>query len=95
LGTYKYSAEFRADAVALCRASPGRPVAAVARDLGVNHETLRLWIKAAEESETPSVRAEADKDAEIAALRRQVRELELEREILRRAAKYFAGETNW
>lgn len=41
------------------------------------------------------MRAEADKDAEIAALRGQVRELELEREILRRAAKYFAGETSW
>ncbi|WP_406336095.1 transposase [Streptomyces sp. NBC_00203] len=62
MGTYKYSAEFRADAVALYRASPGRPVAAVARDLGVNHETLRLWIKAVEDSETPSVRAEADKE---------------------------------
>jgi transposase len=70
-------------------------VAVVARDLGVNHETLRLWIKAAEESEAPPLGAEADKDAEIAALRGQVRELELEREILRRAAKYFAGETNW
>lgn len=95
MGTYKYSAEFRADAVALYRSSPGRPVAAVAKHLGVNHETLRLWIKAAETAEAPSARAEADKDAEIAALRRQVRELELEREILRRAAKYFAGETNW
>jgi transposase len=48
-----------ADAVALYRAGPRRPVAAVARDPGVNHETLRLWIKAAEESETPSVRARA------------------------------------
>ena len=95
MGTYKYSAEFRADAVALYRASPERPVAAAARDLGVNHETLRLWIKAAEESEASSAGAEADKDAEIAALRRQARELELEREILRRAAKYVAGETNW
>jgi transposase len=34
------------------------------------------------------------KDAEIASLRKQVRELEMERDILRRAAKYFAGETN-
>lgn len=95
MGTYKYSAEFRADGVALYRASPGRPVAAVARDPGVNHERLRLWIKAAEDSETPSSGAETAKDAETAALRRQVRELQLEREILRRAAKYFAGETNW
>ncbi|MFC9614376.1 hypothetical protein [Streptomyces sp. NPDC056938] len=36
---------------------------------------LRLWIKAAETAEAPSARAEADKDAEIAALRRGVREL--------------------
>ncbi|MFE9887879.1 transposase [Streptomyces scopuliridis] len=39
MGTYKYSAEFRADAVALARSS-GRPVSRVAAELGVNHETL-------------------------------------------------------
>ncbi|MFD7206269.1 hypothetical protein [Streptomyces sp. NPDC059893] len=50
----------------------------MAKDLGLNHETLRLWIKAAETAEAPSARAEADKVSEIAALRRQVRELELE-----------------
>ncbi|MFF2149709.1 IS3 family transposase, partial [Kitasatospora sp. NPDC058190] len=94
MGTYKYSAEFRADAVALYRSSPGRTVASVAKDLGVNHETLRQWIKTAEKAEQPTQpepAADAAKDAEIARLRKQVRELELEREILRRAAKYFAG----
>lgn len=95
MGTYKYSAEFRADAVALYRSSPGRPVASVAADLGINHETLRQWIKAAEKTEHPGTGAASEKDAEIARLRKQVRELEQEREILRRAAKYFAGETNW
>ncbi len=95
MGTYKYSAEFRADAVALYRCSPGRTVASVAKDLGVNHETLRQWIMAAEKAETPEAVADSAKDAEIARLRKQVRELEQEREILRRAAKYFAGETNW
>lgn len=94
MGTYRYSAEFRADAVALARSSD-RPLAQVARDLGVNHETLRQWVKSAERAEDPVVAAESAKDAEIARLRRQVRELETEREILRKAAKYFARETGW
>jgi transposase len=94
VGTYKYSAEFRADAVALARSS-GRPVSRIAAELGVNHETLRQWIKTAEKAERPEAVAESAKDAEIAALCKQVRELEMERDILRRAAKYFAGETNW
>ncbi|MFJ9565989.1 IS3 family transposase [Streptomyces fuscichromogenes] len=90
MGTYKYSAEFRADAVALARSS-GRPVSRIAVELGVNHETLRQWIKTAEKAERPLAVAASAKDAEIAALRKQVRELEMERDILRRAAKYFAG----
>jgi len=94
LGTYRYSAEFRTDAVAVARSSDRR-LAQVARDLGVNHETLRPWVKAAERAEDPVVAAESVKDAEIARLRRQVRELESEREILRKAAKYFARETGW
>jgi transposase len=91
LGTYRYSVEFRTDAVALARSSD-RPFAQVARDLGVNHETLRQWVKAAED---PVAVAGDAKDAEIARLRRQVRELESEREILRKAARYFARETGW
>ena len=94
MGTYRYSAEFRADAVALAR-SLDRPLAQVARDLGINHETLRQWVKSAQRAEDPAAVAEDAKDAEIARLRRQVRELETEREILRKAAKYFARETGW
>ncbi len=94
MGTYRYSAEFRADAVALVRSSD-KPVAQIARELGVNHETLRQWVKAAERAEDPAAVSADAKDAEIARLRRQVRELEVEREILRKAAKYFARGTDW
>ncbi|MBS2967075.1 transposase [Actinocrinis puniceicyclus] len=69
MGTYRYSAEFRTDAVALARSSD-LPLAQAARDLGVNHETLRQWVKAAERAEQPEAVAQDAKDAEIARLRR-------------------------
>lgn len=72
--TYRYSAEFRAGAVALARSS-GRSVSRIAAELGVNRETLRQWIKTAEKAERPETVAALMEDAEIAALRKQVREL--------------------
>jgi transposase len=95
LGTSKYSSEFRADAVALYHASPGRSYASVAKDLGVNHETLRVWIREAEAAAVPGAVENTALEKENRQLKARVRELELEREILRRAAKYFAGETSW
>ena len=92
MGTFRYPAEFRADAVALARSS-GRPIAQVAKELGVNHETLRTGVRAAEAAERPEAVAESAKDAELARLRKEVAELRLEREILRKAAAYFARET--
>ena len=53
MGTSKYTAEFRADAVALYYANPGRTYASVADDLGVNHETLRVWVREAEAAAVP------------------------------------------
>lgn len=91
LGAFKYPAEFRADAVALVRSSQ-RPVAQIAKELGVNHETLRTWVRAAEGAEQPGAAEESAKDAELARLRKEVAELKLEREILRKAAAYFAKE---
>ena len=93
MGTWKYPPEFRADAVELARSS-GRPIAAVARELGVNHETLRTWVRVAERAEQPQAAVESAKDAELARLRKENAELKLEREILRKAAAYFAKETS-
>ena len=95
MGTSKYTAEFRADAVALYHASGGRTYASVADDLGVNHETLRVWVRDAEAVAVPRAAESTALEKENKALRARVKELELEREILRRAAKYFAGETSW
>ncbi|MFF4836957.1 IS3 family transposase [Streptomyces sp. NPDC001315] len=91
MGTSKYSPEFKADAVALYHASPGGTYASVAKDLGINHETLRIWVRDAEQAARPGAVEATAMEKENRQLRARVKELELEREILRRAAKYFGG----
>lgn len=99
-----YPEQFKADAVALYQSRPDATIKSVAEDLGVNPETLRNWIRLADGRRSgPAVlRSDATAPApagsvevENAALRRRVRELEEERDILRKAARYFAGETRW
>lgn len=67
----------------------------MAKDLGVNHETLRTWVRDAEQAARPGAVKATAMEKENRQLRARVKELELEREILRRAAKYFAAETSW
>jgi transposase len=96
-----YPPQFKADAVALYESRPEATIRSVAADLGINPETLRNWVREAGASRPRGRRAAVPAEpptlleAENAALRRKVRELEEEREILRKAAKYFAGETRW
>jgi transposase len=94
-----YTPEFRADAVALWGASTGkRTMKDVAADLGITRETLRLWVRAAEGGRAPvggsgqsgSQEELARLRAENARLLKAEKEWQLEREILRRAAQYFA-----
>lgn len=99
-----YPEEFRNDAVALYRAAGGkRTYAAVAADVGVTGETLRSWVRQADEhagrdhSHGDPTGASRDEElarlrAENGRLRKAEKEWELEREILRRAAAYFAKE---
>ncbi|WNI21768.1 IS3 family transposase [Streptomyces sp. ITFR-16] len=92
-----YPPEFKADAVALYESRPEATIRSVAADLGINPETLRNWVRAAGVSRPRGRRTQEPAqppvplEAENAALRKKVRELEEEREILRKAAKYFAG----
>jgi transposase len=100
-----YPAQFKADAVALYRSRPGATIALIADDLGVNRETLRCWIRADDQrrgagagparSASTAGEAPGSVEDENAELRRRIRELEEERDILRKAARYFAGETRW
>jgi transposase len=97
-----YPQEFKADAVSLYRSRPGATIARIADDLGINRETLRSWVRAddarrgkASPAAPVSKPQVGSVEAENAELRRRVRELEEERDILRKAARYFAGETRW
>jgi transposase len=86
-----YSEEFRAEAVRLAETS-GQSIRGVALDLGISNESLRRWIQLAHERPAGAP-LEVDERAELVELRRRVKVLEVEREILRKAAAFFAQET--
>ena len=87
-----YSQEFRRDAIELVRSS-GRPVGHVADELGVSRETLRGWVRYAQKRDAlAEVGVGHGELEELARLRRENAELKLEKEILRKAAQYFAKE---
>jgi transposase len=84
----QFTAEFRADAVRLATTSQ-TSIAQTARDLGIGDTLLRVWIAAAR---APEKTLTPDERTELATLRREVRRLKEEREILKKAAAFFARE---
>jgi transposase len=88
-----YPSEFRAEAVRLAQ-SGQQPIAQTARDLGVSYETLRGWIKRTDldAGRRTDGLTSVERD-ELARLRREVRVLREEREILKKAAAFFATES--
>ena len=91
----RYPEDFRREAVALALSSD-ESRASVARRLGVNETTLRNWVAnqlAEEARQRDPLAVTASEFEELRRLRREVEELRTEREILRKAAAYFAQET--
>jgi transposase len=88
-----YSLEFRQEAVRLMRTS-GRPVKLLASELGISPSTLRTWAsQLSPEANTTALALSSDERAELRRLRREVRVLAEEREILKKAAAFFAKES--
>jgi transposase len=84
--------EFRQRAVELARQG-AKPVARIAKDLGISESCLRNWMAQADADDNGSpVKLTSAEKKELAELRRKARQLELENEILKRAAAYFARE---
>jgi len=88
-----YPEEFRREAVELVRLS-GKPLVQVAKDLGVSDMTLRNWLKQADVDAGKRAGLTSDEREELRELRREVRTLRMEREILKKAAAFFAKETD-
>ena len=92
-----YAPEFKAEAVRLYQQS-GRNLQKIASDLGVSTNSLREWVRraenggATESSNSPALNQ--DEREELRRLQRENRILREEREILKKAAAFFAQETH-
>jgi transposase-like protein len=88
----RYPDEFRQRAIELARAGD-KSVARIAADLGIATSCLRRWMKQDDIEGGRREGLSSDERAELVRLRRELRTAQMENEILRRAAAYFAKET--
>ena len=88
----KYPEQFRREAVELVRLGD-KSIPRIASDLGVNDQTLRNWVKQADIDAGKAEGLTGEEKEEIRRLRRENRRLQQEREILKKAAVWFAKES--
>ena len=88
----EFTEEFKAEVVALCLQGD-RNASRVARDLGLTDSAVRRWVTQASGSQsTSSVPLQANEREELNRLRKENARLRMEREILKKAAAFFAKE---
>jgi transposase-like protein len=86
----KFSPQFKAEAVQLV-IETGKPIAEVARDLGVNDGTLGNWVKAWRDANPePVAELSPVERARMSELEEENRRLRMENEFLKKAAAFFA-----
>jgi len=90
----KYTPQYRRDAAHLV-IDTGRTIAEVAREIGVGEQLLGRWV-AIERAKMvdPPQALDLDERAELERLRREVSELRMDREFLKKAAAFFATENS-
>ena len=86
-----FTREFKAEAIKLC-SEPGQSIGKVAKNLDLTETALRAWVKQAkvDAGNGPAGALTTAEKQELAALRKEVRELRMEREILKKATDFFA-----
>lgn len=87
----KFDAEFREGAVRLVRES-GKPIAQIARDLGVNEGTLGNWVARDREQRDGTASLSKDDLEELKRLRAENAELRMERDVLKRSVVLWVKE---
>lgn len=88
----RYALEFQRDAVALVL-DEGRTIADVARSLGVNEGTLGNWVARERAERARGTELSRDERAELDALRGQVSELRMERDLLKGSLAFWVKES--
>ncbi len=90
---YRYTAEFKAEAVELFRQSD-KSFSECSRDIGVSSKSLRQWVKQAEidAGRGPEGALTSEERAELTRLKRELRQVKMERDFLKKASAYFARE---
>lgn len=88
----KFTPEYKAEAVQFVISS-GKPIAEVARSLGIVEGTLGNWVaKARVNGEAKEPELDVSERAELQRLRREVQQVKMERDFLKKAAAFFASQ---
>ena len=88
IGSNKYTDEYRRETADYI-ISTGRPINAVAKELGINDKTASRWVQARKHQLSGESDTKAG-EADIKAMKKRIRELEMENAFLKKAAAFFA-----